>query len=199
MSIVYADAGVLILKLTVCPTFTLMSVAKPWIVASPAPVTSHTVSGVPVWLFSHATALISGLHGSVAALAGCAPTPPRATHNVAIVTPAIRRTQGRRDSRPAVARTCGTAATRSYPRRRRFRDQRSTASVLGCSHNRLNQSPITDLRPLGAICRSHNYGVLRIAVPGRPDTPEGCWASVTLTSLTTARNIPSTARGRRAG
>jgi len=34
-----------------------MSVAKPWIVLSPMPVTSHSLGGLPVWQFSTTTAL----------------------------------------------------------------------------------------------------------------------------------------------
>jgi len=53
---VYAAAGVLILKLTVVPTLTLMSVAKPWMLGSPAPETSHTLGSVPGSWFSHTIA-----------------------------------------------------------------------------------------------------------------------------------------------
>jgi hypothetical protein len=42
-----ALAESLILKLTVCPWSTLMLVAKPWMVESPAPETFHWLEGVP--------------------------------------------------------------------------------------------------------------------------------------------------------
>jgi len=51
----YDDAGVRILKETVSPAFTLMAVAKPWIVESPGPPTSQSLSGSPVRVFSQAT------------------------------------------------------------------------------------------------------------------------------------------------
>jgi hypothetical protein len=40
------------LKEIVLPRFTLMSVAKPWIVASPAPLMSHSEDGLPARQFS---------------------------------------------------------------------------------------------------------------------------------------------------
>jgi hypothetical protein len=43
---------VLTLKDTVAPWFTLMDVAKPWIVESPAPLISHWLCGVPGRQFS---------------------------------------------------------------------------------------------------------------------------------------------------
>src|SRR5437763_605836 len=61
MVIVYARAGVLILNETVPPTLTLMSVANPWMVESPAvgPM-SHWLGGVPGLVFSQAIGLITG-------------------------------------------------------------------------------------------------------------------------------------------
>ena len=47
--------GCLILKFSVCPTLTLMLVAKPWIVASPAPATCQSLIGSPGSWFSHCT------------------------------------------------------------------------------------------------------------------------------------------------
>jgi hypothetical protein len=41
-----------ILKLIVLPLFTLIWVANPWIVGSPAPLTSHSDEGLPVNAFS---------------------------------------------------------------------------------------------------------------------------------------------------
>src|SRR5574342_1439395 len=52
-----ALAGVLTLKATVPPGFTLMSVAKPWMVASPAPLTSQVDCAVPARQFSASMAL----------------------------------------------------------------------------------------------------------------------------------------------
>src|SRR5687768_10227028 len=66
MSIVYDVALVLILKLICWPAFTLMSVAKPWMSSSPAPLMSHTLGSVPVLLFSHAITLTGAEHGSAA-------------------------------------------------------------------------------------------------------------------------------------
>ena len=49
-----------------------MSVAKPWIVLLPAPLTSHSLAGLPGLVFSHATGFVIGAsHG--AAAAGAAP------------------------------------------------------------------------------------------------------------------------------
>src|SRR4051812_20944049 len=47
----------LILKETVCPWSTLISVAKPWTLLSPAPAMSHSEEGLPGCWFSHATGL----------------------------------------------------------------------------------------------------------------------------------------------
>jgi len=43
----YADADVSILKSSVPPGATLMSVANPWMLVSPAPDTSHWLAGSP--------------------------------------------------------------------------------------------------------------------------------------------------------
>ncbi|WBB95758.1 MULTISPECIES: hypothetical protein [unclassified Solwaraspora] len=53
------------LKPICSPAFTLIEVAKPWIVGSPTPEMSHTELGVPDLLFSQAITLIGGAHGSV--------------------------------------------------------------------------------------------------------------------------------------
>ena len=51
-----------------------MSVAKPWMLESPAPLMSHSDAGLPGFVFSHATGLVIGAsHG--AAAAGDAPAP----------------------------------------------------------------------------------------------------------------------------
>src|SRR5260370_27120595 len=60
MSMWYEDAGVLILKDSVSPTFTLIDVAKPWIVWSPAPLTCQSLGGSPGKVFSQAITLITG-------------------------------------------------------------------------------------------------------------------------------------------
>src|SRR5262245_61020472 len=67
MSRRYDVESVSILKLTVCPRLTLISVVKPWIEASPPPVTSHSDGGFPASRFSHMIALpFGGAHGSEA-------------------------------------------------------------------------------------------------------------------------------------
>src|ERR1700675_2134462 len=73
MSMVYDDASVMILKDSVAPTFTLMSVANPWMVLLPDPTTSQTLCGVPGWEFSHTIGLVGGSQGSAKA-AGVATT-----------------------------------------------------------------------------------------------------------------------------
>jgi hypothetical protein len=56
------------LKLIACPRLTLIFVAKPWMVGSPAPATSQSDVGVPGLEFSHATGLVTGVaQGSAAA------------------------------------------------------------------------------------------------------------------------------------
>src|SRR5437773_13356 len=73
MSIWYDVDGVSILKSSVCPTFTLIDVAKPWIAGSPAPLTCQSLAGSPGCVFSQAITLVTGgPHGSAAA-AGRAP------------------------------------------------------------------------------------------------------------------------------
>ena len=50
------------------PWSTLMSVAKPWMAPLPAPLTSHSLAGLPALVFSHATGLVIGAsHGAAAA------------------------------------------------------------------------------------------------------------------------------------
>ena len=58
MSMWYELAGVLILKFSVCPAFTLIDVAKPWIVESPAPLTCQSLGGSPGCVFSQAITLV---------------------------------------------------------------------------------------------------------------------------------------------
>src|SRR5215471_6063199 len=52
MSALNVAADVSTLKWTVSPTFTLIAVANPWMVESPAPLTSHCDDCVPVIWFS---------------------------------------------------------------------------------------------------------------------------------------------------
>ena len=53
----YAEAVVSTLNETVPPRLTLMSVAKPWRLASPEPLTSHSLAGLPGLQFSASMAL----------------------------------------------------------------------------------------------------------------------------------------------
>src|SRR5450755_4294976 len=57
MSILYAVAGDLILKLIELPTLTLNGSANPWMVVPSPAATSHADGGVPGSAFSHATGL----------------------------------------------------------------------------------------------------------------------------------------------
>src|ERR1044072_3353771 len=89
MSRRYDVAGVSILNPSVSPTFTLIWVAKPWIVALPAPVIPHSLSGLPVFVFSHATGLTIGVsHGAATAAGGFTTLSP-----VRARTPASRLSQ----------------------------------------------------------------------------------------------------------
>src|SRR5262249_61253360 len=68
MSMWYDRDGVLILNDSLCPAFTLICVANPWIVESPAPLTSQSPGGSPGLVFSHAITLVTGgPHGPAAA------------------------------------------------------------------------------------------------------------------------------------
>src|SRR5262245_15556889 len=60
-------AGVLSLKKTVLPRLTLMSVANPWMLESPAPLTSHCEEGLPGRQFSASMALAGDAHEATAA------------------------------------------------------------------------------------------------------------------------------------
>src|SRR4051794_8057049 len=55
-----------------------MSVAKPWIVVSPTPVTSHSLGGLPVWQFSTTIALEPAGAGHAALAAGASVSHPAA-------------------------------------------------------------------------------------------------------------------------
>ncbi len=56
----------------VCPGFTLMAVAKPWMVESPAPLTCQSLAGSPGCVFSQAITLTTGGPHGPAAAAGLA-------------------------------------------------------------------------------------------------------------------------------
>ena len=58
------------LERSVCPMFTLIDVAKPWIVESPAPSTCQSVGGSPGKEFSQAITLDTGGPQGPAAAAG---------------------------------------------------------------------------------------------------------------------------------
>src|SRR6476469_3069925 len=96
MVMVYV-AAVLTLNETVPPTFTLMSVAKPWIVASSLPPTSQAEGGDPGLEFSQTTGFVGAAHGSVlladAELAG-SPT------SVSVVSSMMTTAATRRSPRP---------------------------------------------------------------------------------------------------
>src|SRR5215467_8256965 len=79
MSMWYDFAGVLILKDSVWPAFTLIDVAKPWIVESPAPLTCQSLGGSPGNVFSHAITLVTGGPHGPAARAGRAPAATTST------------------------------------------------------------------------------------------------------------------------
>src|SRR4051794_4694791 len=78
MSTWNAAAVVETLKWTVSPALTLICVAHPWIVASPAPLTSHVVRGVPGRQFSAMTGFAGDAHGSAAPAAGIDTVRPNA-------------------------------------------------------------------------------------------------------------------------
>src|SRR5215213_6503000 len=86
MSSRYAPAVVLTLNETVWPLLTLMSVAKPWMLGSPAPPTSHSLAGLPGLEFSHTIGFTTGgshgpaaLVGRVAAIASSKPAKANAS------------------------------------------------------------------------------------------------------------------------
>ena len=96
----YDVAGVLILKDSVSPAFTLIDVAKPWIVESPAPLTCQSLGGSPGNEFSQAITLVTGgPHGprGAAGRAFATESKPRSTATVNWTTK--RRVGTRRASR----------------------------------------------------------------------------------------------------
>src|SRR5262252_3736616 len=89
MSMWYDRDGVLILNDSVCPAFTLICVANPWIVESPAPLTCQSPGGSPGFVFSHAITLVTGGPHGPAAAAGRASTrksKPRSTTSIRPIT-----------------------------------------------------------------------------------------------------------------
>src|SRR5215831_6316376 len=86
MSMWNAAAVVETLKWTVSPAFTLICVANPWSVGSPAPLTSHVDCGVPARQFSAATGLAGDVHGSAAPARWLGATSPKAATKPATKT-----------------------------------------------------------------------------------------------------------------
>src|SRR5262245_14226799 len=103
MSRRYDVAGVSILKPSVSPTLTLIWVAKPWIDADPAPVMPHSLWGLPVLVFSHATGLTIGASQGAAAAGGGETTlrPAAAITPTSMASKILRGEMVRADSRPA--------------------------------------------------------------------------------------------------
>src|SRR5215471_18595436 len=99
MSMWYDFAGVLILNDSVCPTSTLIEVAKPWIVGFPAPLTCQSLGGSPGSVFSQAITLVTGgPHGPAAAgLALASNTKPKTTASITPMTERCFRTRWARN------------------------------------------------------------------------------------------------------
>src|SRR5687768_9302036 len=95
MSTRYAAASVLILKVSVPPLLTLMSVAKPWMVASPTPATSHSLAGDPGLEFSQGMGLGPGASHGPAEAAGRRRTPALKASGPVAAPAAASRTGGR--------------------------------------------------------------------------------------------------------
>src|ERR1700680_2215216 len=91
MSMWYELAGVLILKDSVSPAFTLIDAAKPWIVESPAPLTCQSLVGSPVKVFSQAITLTTGGPQGPAAAAGCVLTTESKLRSTASMRPITKR------------------------------------------------------------------------------------------------------------
>src|SRR5258708_27460675 len=91
MSMWYLVDGVLILKFMVCPGVTLICVAKPWIVESPAPLTCQSPGGSPGTMFSQAITLVTGGPHGLAAAAALIPTREDRPGSTARGRPAARR------------------------------------------------------------------------------------------------------------
>src|SRR6476646_5128667 len=106
MSMWYAFAGVLILKDSVSPTFTLIAVANPWMVWSPAPFTCQSAGGSPGFVFSHAITLITGGPHGPAAVADGVLTPESKAINTATIDPITKARDGVRPARGPVPSMC---------------------------------------------------------------------------------------------
>src|SRR5690348_11456178 len=102
----YEVDGVLILKDSASPTFTLIDVAKPWIVESPIPLTCQSLGGSPGSWFSHAIVLVQ------AAAAGRAVTRNAALKSTASRRQRIRRGATSRDARSPVTDIVGPLPSR---------------------------------------------------------------------------------------
>src|SRR4051812_12570547 len=87
-----------ILKPTVEPRFTLMSVAKPWIEVLPTPETSHSLAGLPSFVFSQATSLTTGASHAAAAARGGGTTTSSTAAKLRQSTP-VQQARHRRDER----------------------------------------------------------------------------------------------------
>src|SRR4029079_14664808 len=94
MSMWYAFAGVLILKDSVSPTFTLIEVAKPWMGASPARLTCQSLGGSPGSVFSHAITLTTGGPQGPAAVADGVLNPDSRAINTATIDPITKARDG---------------------------------------------------------------------------------------------------------
>src|SRR5579859_4036643 len=94
MSMWYDVAGVLILKLSVWPAFTLIEVAKPWIVESPMPLTCQSLGASPGKVFSQAITLVTGGPHGPAAAAGRTPTKQSRIGSRATARPVAIRSAG---------------------------------------------------------------------------------------------------------
>ncbi len=94
----------LTLKDSVSPTFTLMDVAKPWIVWSPAPLTCQSLVGSPGSVFSQAITLTTGgPHGPAAAAGRAATTESRAVADASMSVRTVRRARARGARSPLTA------------------------------------------------------------------------------------------------
>src|SRR5690242_16298688 len=105
------------------PAFTLMSVAKPWIVESPTPSISQTESGVTplVCEFSHVTGLIVAPQGDPEAYAAGASRPmvnpvTLSSNAARAAMPPRRRVLTRDLTRPDIAASPREPANVGYPR-----------------------------------------------------------------------------------
>src|SRR4029453_16207559 len=91
MSMMNPGALVLILNETRLPLLTLMSLAKPWSVASPLPWMSHSLCGLPGRAFSVTIGLLVVCASSVGRMA----LPPAASSTAALIAPHSRTTDRR--------------------------------------------------------------------------------------------------------